>query len=179
MKMTWDTGTHRLVTKARLLLAAPDVVYQALEDYGQHVRQRKRMGDYDEDLEIALAGRDNRLIDLAHARNAGSNKLVATLYKRSLTGTGDIEYDKVIRLACLANQGVSNFMLSSDIAVVGQDEFRRLVREGDFEETTALMRTRASDASWLPRSNPGTQSSRIFPMNAGTSLFSVPSTIPA
>ena len=41
--MARDTGTHRLVTKARLLFAAPDVVYKALEDYGQYVFERRRL----------------------------------------------------------------------------------------------------------------------------------------
>jgi hypothetical protein len=87
-------NTHRLITKARLELSSPEVVYDALEEYGKHVLEGKRFGENDKDLERALANRNSPLIDLGLAKNASSHELVAELYTRSLEGSGDPDYDK-------------------------------------------------------------------------------------
>lgn len=137
--MAWDASTHGLITKTRLLLASPDVVYQALEDYGQYCVARI-LPEYDEELEKALAERNDQLIDLGLAKNAASHDLVARLYQQSLKGTGDPDYDKAVRIACLANQMTAKIGLSSEIPGVDQSEFRRLALEGDDDELDALMR---------------------------------------
>lgn len=138
--MAWDTTTHRLITTAWLRLAAPDVVYQALEEYGEYYRERGSLGDYEPGLEEALAERDDRLIDLGLAKNAATNDLVARLYQRSLKGTGDPLYDKAVRLACLSNRMAAGMLFSSELAEIDKSEFRRLALVGDDDELAALMR---------------------------------------
>ncbi|QKM44059.1 hypothetical protein HI792_15885 [Ralstonia solanacearum] len=137
--MAWDATTHRLITQARLKLAEPDVVYHALESYGQFLVARSRW-DYDKELENALLGRDNRLIDLALAKNAASDDVVGGLYRRSLEGTSDPDYDKAVRLACLANQAAVNMLLPANSQGIDATELRRLALQGDSDELGALMR---------------------------------------
>jgi hypothetical protein len=138
--MPWDSTTNRLVTKEWLRLASPDVVYQALEDYGQHFVKQSALGDYDQELEMALGARNGRLIDLALARNAATPELVTCLYQRALGGTGDPDYDKAIRLACLANRMTPGMPLFFDSSSIDQSELRRLDFNGDDDELTALLR---------------------------------------
>ena len=122
-------------------MASPDVVYQALEDYGQHFLARSSFGDYDKELELALAERNDRLIDLALAKNAATNDLVTRLYQSSLAGTGDPDYDKAVRLACLANRMTGDMLLlSSEMRGIDHSELKRLAMNGDDDELVALLR---------------------------------------
>jgi hypothetical protein len=131
---TRDTSTHRLITTTRFRLSQ-EVVYQALEEYGEQLAGSGRFGyvNSDEALERDVAKRGDRLIDLALAKNAGTHEVVADLYKRSRDGTGDPDYDKAVRLACLANRVAVG-------APFLDGEFRRLAFEGDEDEVDMLMR---------------------------------------
>lgn len=138
--MTWDAKEIAHVRMARLVLSSPDVVFAALEEYGAAWRAEGVFSSVvDEKLEKALLKRADKLIDLGLARNAETKDVLGILYKRSLAGTGDAQYDKAIRLACLANQQAAAFG-SYDSALAGFDgELRRLVLEGDDDEVRALL----------------------------------------
>ena len=137
--MAWDTVTHRLITQARLRLSAPEVVYQEMEAYGQHLIERSRWS-YDEELEAALLERGDRLIDLALARNAVAEGVVGALYTRAIVGTGDPRHDKAIRLACLANPSADGSFLFKPIPGAEISEIRRLALHGDSDELGAIAR---------------------------------------
>ncbi len=137
--MAWDTTTHRLITQARLTLAAPDVVYREMDDYGRYLAAGHHW-NYDEELEHALLRREDRLIDLALAKNAASDSVIGTLYERSLKGTGNTEYDKAVRLACLSNTSAPNVLLHMHGAGVDESELRRLALAGDDDELSVFMR---------------------------------------
>lgn len=137
--MTWDKRTHRAVTLARLKLSAPEVVYQALEDYGENACTGRFSWETDEGLELALEARGDPLINLGLARNASSDELLRRLYTRAREGSGDLQYDQAIRRACLGNRVASAMLFSSRPAGLIDDELRRLAVEGDREEIRVLM----------------------------------------
>ena len=139
--MDWDTETHPLITRARLMSSSSDKVYEELEAYGRHLRRRPR-GFLDglEDLERALAGRKDKLIDLGLARNATNYDLLGKMYRAAQLGTGDAEHDKAVRLACLSNQVAPGMLFAWDrLPGIDSDEFARLALEGDVDEVQVLM----------------------------------------
>lgn len=145
--MAWDRTTNPVITRARLRLSSPEHVYQALEEYGDCWRALPYTLIEDELLEQSLAGRNDRLIDLALAKNASSCTLVAQLYQRALAGSGDADYDWALRLASLSNRNAVG-MLNSD-ALKGTEarsdsELYRLAMEGDGDELTTLLRNPGS-----------------------------------
>ena len=144
--MAWDHTTNPVITRSRLRLSSPEHVYQALEEYGDCWRARPYVVE-DERLERELVGRNDRLIDLALAKNASTCSLVAQLYHRALTGTGDAEYDRALRLASLSNRYAVG-MLNSDglrgTEARTDSELYRLAMEGDIEELATLLRNPGS-----------------------------------
>lgn len=145
--MAWDRTTNPAISRSRLSLSSPEHVYQALEEYGDCWRARPYTLVEDERLEQALAGRNDRLIDLALAKNASMCSLVAQLYQRALAGSGDADYDRALRLASLSNRNAVG-MLNSD-ALKGTEartdsELYRLAMEGDGDELTTLLRNPGS-----------------------------------
>ncbi len=144
--MAWDRTTNPAISRSRLRLSSPEHVYRALEEYGDYWRAHPYTIE-DERLEQELAGRDDRLIDLALAKNASSQGLVAQLYQRALSGSGDADYDRALRLASLSNRNAVG-MLNSN-ALRGTDartdsELYRLATEGDGDELTTLLRNPGS-----------------------------------
>ncbi|WP_153075000.1 hypothetical protein [Paraburkholderia bonniea] len=121
------------------MLAMPDVVYRELDNYGQYLATGNHW-NYDEELELSLLEREDRLIDLALAKNAASDDVVGSLYSRSLAGTGDPGYDKAVRLACLANEPATYVWLFTNATGVDESELRRLALYGDSDELSVLMR---------------------------------------
>jgi len=125
--MEQRTPENMYIHGAYLKLAAPDVVYAELEAYGAALRKdRYVFGIRDEGLEESLAARDDRLISLGLAKNAGSYQVVAKLYRRALEGTGDAGYDIAVRVACLANEAAPGMLLLDDSSLFGDGEFRRM-----------------------------------------------------
>jgi hypothetical protein len=145
--MTWDRTTNPVITRTRLRLSSPEHVYQALDEYGDHWRAHPYALGEDEPLEQMLAGRNDRLIDLALAKNATIHSLVAQLYRRALTGSGDADYDRAIRLASLSNRIAVGMLNSEELkgtAARTDSELYRLAMHGDVDELTTLLRNPGS-----------------------------------
>ncbi|KVF49495.1 hypothetical protein WJ14_31545 [Burkholderia cenocepacia] len=113
-----------------------------MDDYGRYLAAGHHW-NYDEELERSLLRREDRLIDLALAKNAASEGVVRTLYERSLKGTGNTEYDKAVRLAYLANTSAPNVLLHVEAAGIDGSELRRLALAGDDDELSVFMRNPA------------------------------------
>ncbi|HDR9078203.1 TPA: hypothetical protein QDA98_000753 [Burkholderia vietnamiensis] len=124
------------------MLAAPDAVYREMDNYGRYLMAGHHW-NYDEELERSLLRREDRLIDLALAKNAASDDVVRTLYERSLKGTGNPEYDKAVRLAYLANRSAPNVLLHTEADGGDGSELRRLALSGDDDELSVFMRNPA------------------------------------
>ncbi|RQR65707.1 hypothetical protein DIE18_04450 [Burkholderia sp. Bp9125] len=145
--MAWDRATNPVITRSRLRLSSPEHVYEALEAYGDYWRARPYTLVEDERLEQELAGRNDRLIDLALAKNASMCSLVAQLYQRALSGSDDAEYDRALRLASLSNRNAVGMLNSG--ALRGTEartdsELYRLATEGDGDELATLLRNPGS-----------------------------------
>jgi hypothetical protein len=138
--MAWDSDTHRLITRERLRLAAPDVVYSAMVEYGAYLQSRRWLGNYDSELEKCLLKRREPTIDLALASHAATDEVLADLYSRALGSSGQPDFDKAIRLAYLANENATNWLSPSSGFLWSSGEFRRLVQKGDDDELSALLR---------------------------------------
>ncbi len=141
--MAWDPTTNPAITHTRLRLSSPEYVYQALEEYGAYLRDQPCPVAQGDSLEKMLAGRNDRLIDLALAKNAASRSLVVQLYKRALTGSGDTDYDRAVRLACLSNRIAVDMLDSEELRgseALTDSELYRLAMEGDDGELATLLR---------------------------------------
>jgi hypothetical protein len=145
--MAWDVTTPETVTRNRLRFSPPEHVYAALEDYGAYsIKERFFSGD--PALEQALLDREDRLIDLGLARYGLSyDAVVPRLYKRAMDGSGDGDFDRAIRLSCLANPrigAVLNSKMLIDAETPEKNELHRMAVEGDGEELTILMHNRGA-----------------------------------
>ncbi|MDM0116753.1 hypothetical protein QTI66_31965 [Variovorax sp. J22R133] len=139
--MSWDFSTHSPLTVARLRFASCDVVAQALDEYGTFfTTNRPGLIGGHEELEQALAARQDRLINLALAKNACSGKLLEDLYAKGKAGSDDTEYDKALRLSVIANTAASEASYFGKLAGLDAREARRLALEGDDDEISTLMR---------------------------------------
>ncbi|WP_141917606.1 hypothetical protein [Herbaspirillum sp. SJZ102] len=145
--MAWDITTSSHITRERLKLSTPEVVYRELDEYGQYLATGVSRWNSDDALENALLQRNDRLINLGLAKNAGSQSVIKLLYSQSLAGTGDNEYDYAVRLACLANLtaplGAWGLGESSDSDDWEFLEVRRLACSGSSDELLAMLRNPA------------------------------------
>lgn len=139
MEWDWANRNQRLIVRQRLLHSSPDEAFRALESYGQYFSARGSFFDRDEDLEKALAARNDPLINLGLAQNASTSEVLAYLYRRSMQGTGDAGQDRAVRLACLSNRIAPGVLFSFD-ALPGIDgtELRRIALEGEIDEVKIL-----------------------------------------
>ncbi len=140
MAVAGTSKTHRAIRLARLKLSAPSEVYEALEAYGENASTGRFISwDTDEELELALEARADPLINLGLAKNASDTALVRRLYSRSRDGSGDTQYDKAVRLACLGNTAAGNWLFASRTASLDKEEERRLALEGEDDEIKVWM----------------------------------------
>ena len=93
-------------------------------------------------LEQSLLARNDPLIDIGLARYAGQEEVVAALYQKSLAKPADHLQERYflgLRIACLSNEVVTNPMVSFLENVLGNEEFARLISEGESDERSALL----------------------------------------
>jgi hypothetical protein len=112
-------------------------VYEALAEYGEQISRERFSVISDERLELALLKRGERLINLGLASFASSLEVVAFLYLRSKRGTGDEDFDKAVRLACLGNLAVERTRLEHRSFVGG--ELTDLFERAEDDEVYALV----------------------------------------
>ena len=134
--MVWDRDSNRTVRAQHLRLAAPDVVYAALRDYGDFLTEGN-LAYADQELERLLLDRKSPLIDLALAQHGYDNTILLKLYQQACAGTVDPAHDKAIRLAVLGNRTVWRTSFTPF-----ELELKRLAREGDDNEMRALLGNR-------------------------------------
>lgn len=158
----WNPMTHRKITAAKLRLASPETVSQALEEYGQSLRASHfPSSNADPELELQLAERNEPLIDLALARNASTSEIIEQLYRKATAGTGEASFHKAIRLACLENEvAPASPFFEDGLVGIDQTELVRFALHGDEDELTVLMRN--PKRRWLLRD----VYARLGPMSA-------------
>ena len=144
--MTRNTNVDSAVTYARFMVLPPEEVYQELREDGAAQLSSDWQGAViTEEMEMALLGRSNPLINLALAQFGGA-AVVRQLYTRAKEGAGDRIQDRAIRRACLANQ------LCGD-KVFDDAEIRRLVLEAVPKSPKSKFISHDTDVSLL-LSNP-------------------------
>jgi hypothetical protein len=99
--MSWDLKEPESLSQARLMVAAPEFVYEQLKFYSENV------GPWNgkEDLEKLLFNRNDKLINLALAQFATHKSIVQQLYNQACAATGPDEeaHNLGLRVACLSN----------------------------------------------------------------------------
>lgn len=155
----WDNRTPSKITRARLLRMTPERVYDELKDYGAHLDGSVWCGD--DDLEHALYGRSDELINLGLAQFGTNRKVASALYQQSFVRTRDTEYGHAIRLAVLANSGLAQAcQYVGNRAPVDRNELLRLAATAGTDhsdELVALLRNpgaRALLSSLFNRDDP-------------------------
>jgi hypothetical protein len=136
--MSWDPKANPTITIARLLASSPESVCNELREYGELNRTDRLGSGTNEELEKALLGRAEPLINLALAQFGSSCSVARLLYTRAKDGTADPAQDRAIRLACLSNQVWPQEIFSED-KVLDEAEIARLAVSGEGEEVYLLL----------------------------------------
>jgi hypothetical protein len=128
---------------ARLLIGPPSMVYEELKIYSADV-QASPWGAQSDELEIALAARDDPLIDLGLASYAASNDVVGELYRNAKADPNNPLDDKSkqgIRLAVLANETVSARRIMGRFPenTIGKVETAYVIKEAPWSEAQTLL----------------------------------------
>ncbi len=128
--MTSNAGANESITIARLMALIPESVYRELHDYGESLSKDKLAARRNEELEKALLGRAEKLINLGLAQFGGSPAVVRLLYSQAKAGTGDPIHDRAVRFAFLSNQVWPQRIFGRD-QVLDEGEIRQLALESD------------------------------------------------
>jgi hypothetical protein len=140
--MAWDRRLPTVIHKTRLMSKSPDGVYQELAaDYGTFwLENRYRYGN-EEQIELALLTRPDRLIHLGLAQYGMSEKAGQALYKDACSPGGDAEYKEAIRLAVLANPRfpISDFSSDAGFGALTAEQLAKVVTEGSNDELHAML----------------------------------------
>lgn len=134
------------VRMARLRVSAPEVVFENLKAAAE--AERSRLSTVlDEELEAALARRNEPLIDLGLARYATASKVVTPLLAAGLAKPSSEEdsiHRRGLRVSCYANRQLGSFLsegLLSELA--SPQQAVRIVEKGDLSELAVLLRNPA------------------------------------
>lgn len=124
---------NRWSREARLLISQPENVFEELR------RRAHSTETADVQLERRLLDRDDPIIDLGLACFGRDEGVVETLYAQTMDASAQLSplYRKGLRLACLSNSAVFNRDFPEH--VIGKEETRRLLIEGDDDELEALL----------------------------------------
>jgi hypothetical protein len=100
--MSWDLKEPECLSQARLMIAAPEFVYEQLKFYSDNI------GSWEgkEELEKLLLKRNDKLINLGLAQFATHRSIVQPLYNQA-SGPSDADqecYNLGLRVACLSNR---------------------------------------------------------------------------
>jgi hypothetical protein len=146
--MPWGKEQDKLTQEARLLSASPEVVFQELKN----LSGKADPSEWDDQREIALAKRNQPLINLGLACYGANKGVFAALYKYSLEpakNDADAKYKKGLRLGCLSNTTISKANLIRDFPneIIGPAETSRVLFKTDDEGHT-------SEEAWALIRNP-------------------------
>jgi hypothetical protein len=106
-------GYKSVILQAELLAMPPAAVADFLKRRAEAPPKERRDYLLDEEVEVALAKRDDLLINLSLAQYGRNHEVVAELFRSSAAGSP-------MRLACLANQSVGPYTLMFPEHLLGQ-----------------------------------------------------------
>jgi hypothetical protein len=121
---------ENLIRTARLLCAPPADVYAELKANAERARH-ERLWQSNGEMENALLGRNEPLIDLALAQYGTDTKVVAQLYQRTATATDPVTVG--LRMACLSNQAADTLWNRFPVEIIGEDELKRILASDEEE----------------------------------------------
>jgi hypothetical protein len=130
---------ERRTREARLLVSAPEAVYQELREYARTIAA-DRYGNYDQEMEQLLLSRGDPLIDLALGSYATDREVVSAIYKKALLESStseDARYRAGLRIACLSNQVVDKWFFPNGI--LAEDELHHIYFDAPWNEAEALL----------------------------------------
>jgi hypothetical protein len=117
--VAWDNKTPNSVTTARLLNSPAIAVYEELKGLAADTDAYMWR---DDKIEEALLQRNDPLVTLGLAQYGASDKVAAVLYERGSTTTGDVNFNKALRLGVLGNALVHRRIFSKHTFGVVPDE---------------------------------------------------------
>lgn len=124
---------------ARLLVAAPEVVYEELKHYSAEViKAPYRAGS--KELEKALLTRDDPLINLGLASFGCTPEVVGVLWRRGM-GLGNDVFGEGLRIAVLSNETLDSraFLSRFPQSVIGDEDVALVLKEANWPEVEALV----------------------------------------
>jgi len=127
----------------------PHRVYDELREYGTYINSRGWLFGND-DLEQALYGQAEPLIDLGLAQFGVNRKVTSELYARSFLKASDPDYSRAIRLAVLGNQGLARSSWAASHCPVDDYELARLIStdgQDRLDELDVLLRNPGAKAT--------------------------------
>lgn len=144
-------NTEARIQEARLIFARPEEVTSELERYFLEVKEGVG-NNCDEELERSLLARGDPLINLALARYASKEDVLAALYQKSHTTPAnrlEKRYLLGLRVACLSNEAKHGLLPKFPEGILDDAEFKRLITEGDSDDVGALFSNPTIDSSIL------------------------------
>jgi hypothetical protein len=135
-----EKNSNQAITLARLSVAPPEIVYEELNAYSKNLRCESSLSFSNDELENTLYARNDPLINLGLALNACNTEIISSLYNDSRSNMGkNSAYWKGVSLACLSNSCPNwRLGLRPPISWLGEEEFNRLVVEGEDEEISLI-----------------------------------------
>jgi hypothetical protein len=141
--LNWEQEQERLILEARLLTSSREVVFEDLKKLAAKTTlegYRNRNNDY----EMRLLQRNERLINLGLAAYGTSKEVLKTLYKHSLEPAKDAfeaNYKNALRVACISNSTAPTFNLMRHYPddIIGAEQTHRIIIRGQYDEVTALI----------------------------------------
>jgi hypothetical protein len=105
--VVWDLKEPECLSQARLMIAAPEFVYEQLKFYGHNIRSSEGK----EELEKRLLKRNDKLINLALAQFATHKSIIQQLYNQACDPADADQqcYNLGLRVACLSNRHFDYF----------------------------------------------------------------------
>ena len=115
-------GYKTLIHQAELMFMSPEAVAEFLKGRGAQTKDEARDDPVDEEVEKALRGRADPLIDLSLARYGRHMEVVSNLFQSAGANSP-------IRLACLANRSQGNEIFPSfPVGLLGRERQRERQR---------------------------------------------------
>jgi hypothetical protein len=135
--MPWGDEQERLTQEARLSVASPEEVVRELKRIAQKPRFAR-----DEAIEALLVERNEPLINLGLACYGTSREIFTALYKHGLekpADAADERYKRGLRIGCLSNQSVAEFVFDFPRDLIGPEEIHRVLAADENAEAEALI----------------------------------------
>ena len=142
--LNWEAEQETLMLEARLLASRPEVAFDELKRLSEKIRAGTWDLEEEDKHEIALVSRNERLINLGLAAFGTNKEVTKALYKHALEpaeDASDASYKEGLRIGCLSNNTLPavHTLLRFPESIIGPEETRRILAEGNDNETLALI----------------------------------------